>query len=259
MPNVSDDKFMLTGNGINAMDFRYLQAENLPRDPHRIFYGSSYDRGLEHLLKMWPDIRKEVPDATLHVCYGWNLFESFYANNPERMAWKAKMDEMMTQEGITNLGRISQLEVLREQFQSAVWAYPTHFGEISCITAMKSQAAGAIPVVTNYAALDSTVQYGVKVPVKDGEDIYDPDKRKEFSNALIGVLKDEQGQKDTRKAMMEWAQENFAWENVAKQWDEEFKRDPIKEAMDTVLKEKPSVHKFMPAGTQKKYGKKETY
>ena len=60
---------------------------------HKIFYGSSYDRGLMHLLLMWKEIKKEIPDATLEIYYGWKLFQSFYANNPERMKWKANMEK----------------------------------------------------------------------------------------------------------------------------------------------------------------------
>jgi FkbM family methyltransferase len=102
------------------------------RNPHRIIYGSSYDRGLEHLLKMWPDIRKEVPDAELRVFYGWNLFDLGYSDNPERMAWKEKINGLMNQPGITHLGRISHEMVTLENKEAGIWAYPTHFGEISC-------------------------------------------------------------------------------------------------------------------------------
>ena len=72
------------------------------RNSHLMIYGSSYDRGLEHLLRMWPDIRKEVPDAQLRIFYGWNLFVTGYADNPERMAWKEKMDKLMQQRRITH-------------------------------------------------------------------------------------------------------------------------------------------------------------
>ncbi len=256
MPNVSDDKFLLTANGINVMDFK--RFENIKRNPHQVFYGSSYDRGLEHLLKMWPDVRKAVPDATLRICYGWNLFESFYHNNPERMAWKKKMDDLMTQEGITHLGRIGQMDVIKEQFEAGIWAYPTHFGEISCITAMKSQAAGAIPVVTNYAALDETVQFGVKVPVKDGEDIYDPEKRNEFKDALIKALEDVKWQEQIRPAMMQWAQDKYNWEEVAKVWDKEFRRDDLQEAADVLLAHDASLGKYLPVELQEKNGIKQT-
>jgi glycosyltransferase involved in cell wall biosynthesis len=146
------------------------------RNNKRVVYGSSYDRGLEHLLKMWPEIKAEVPEAELHIFYGWNLFDRAYTDNPAMQEWKEKMNELMVQDGITHLGRISHEGVKKEFENAGVWAYPTHFGEISCITAMKAQAYGAIPVVINYAALVETVQHGVKV---DG-DIYDQETKDEF-------------------------------------------------------------------------------
>ncbi len=189
------------------------------RDLKTVVYGSSYDRGLEHLLKMWPDVLKEVPDAKLRIFYGWDLFDKGYANNPERMAWKEKIDELMKQPGITHLGRISH-GACQVEFESAgIWAYPTHFGEISCITAMKAQAFGAIPVVIKYAALQETVQYGVKV---DG-DIYEPEVKEEYKEELIRVLKDPEVWRVVRQTMIEWAQDKYSWANVAKQWDEEFR------------------------------------
>lgn len=257
LPNVVDSKFVVSGNGINLEHFYQLDGENIERDPYRVIYTSSYDRGLEHLLKMWPDIKKEVPEANLHIFYGWNLFESFYHNNPERMAWKAKMDELMSYDGITHHGRVGQLEVLRETYKSGVWAYPTHFGEISCITAMKCQAAGAIPVVCDYAALKETVQYGSKINV-DEKDIYDPDIKAKFKNELVRVLKLGSEQEGIRIPMMKWAREKFSWETIAKQWDSEFKRDELKEASETLLKHNPDMEKYLPVQLQERLGYEQT-
>jgi hypothetical protein len=50
----------------------------------KVFWGSSYDRGLEHLLKMWDRVIDEFPDTTLDVCYGWDLFDRAFSNNPAR-------------------------------------------------------------------------------------------------------------------------------------------------------------------------------
>lgn len=191
------------------------------RDSHLMVYGSSPDRGLEWLLKMWPDIKKEVPDAKLRIFYGWTVFDIMAKGNPNMQTWKSKMLDMMKQEGITDLGRISH-EAVRKEFERAgVWAYPTSFGEISCITAMKAQAYGAVPCVINYAALVETVQYGVKV---EG-DIYDKETKDEYRRALVSLLNDPDQQGEIRKVMIPWAQKKFAWSEVAKQWDAEFKSD----------------------------------
>ncbi len=201
------------------------KEEVAERDPHLIVYGSSYDRGLEHLLKMWPDIKQAVPDARLRVFYGWDLFDVGYHDNPERMSWKDKINKLMEQDGITHLGRIGHQAVNKEFERAGVWAYPTHFGEISCITAMKAQAYGAVPCVVNYAALDETVQFGVKVK----GDIYDQETKDLYKNSLIALLNDQKYQEDVRREMMPWARDRFAWQKVAIQWNAEFTRDLTEE------------------------------
>jgi glycosyltransferase involved in cell wall biosynthesis len=188
------------------------------RDLHKVIYTSSYDRGLEHLLEMWPKVIEAVPDATLDIYYGWQLFDRFYSDNPSSMNWKKKMLEMMAYKGVKEHGRLPQPELKKVMGICSVWAYPTHFGEINCISAMKAQAYGCEPVVVNYAALQTTVQYGRKV---EG-DIYDQETKDAFVKELIDSLKNPMSD-EKRNEMMDWAQKKFAWSEVAKQWGEEFK------------------------------------
>lgn len=190
------------------------------RNLKRVIYTSSYDRGLEHLLKMWPDVKKAVPKAELHIFYGWQLFDKFYSGNPSSMAWKAKMVEMMTQEGITDHGRIPQKDLVKEYEVSGIWAYSTHFGEINCISAIKAQAYGCEPVVVNYAALRETVQYGRRI---EG-DIYDKETQEEFKKQLILALA-EPIPEEKRLEMQKWALDTYAWEKIAKQWSDEFRKE----------------------------------
>ena len=188
------------------------------RNLKRIVYTSSYDRGLEHLLGMWADVKKEVPDAELHVYYGWQLFQEFYKDNPASMKWKDKMEELLKQDGITDHGRIPQHELKEEMLKSGIWAYPCHFGEINCISAIKAQAYGCEPVVVNYAALKETVQHGRKI---EG-DIYDSEAKEEFKKQLIEALTTPMSE-EKRQEMQKWAIDKYSWDRIASQWDEEFK------------------------------------
>src|SRR3990167_596351 len=194
------------------------------RNNYKCVWSSSYDRGLQYLLDMWPDIRKEVPQAELVVTYGWNLFLAAYGQgglvaNPERLAWKDTIDEKMKQEGVTHLGRIGQEDMVKLLQESGLWTYPTDFQEISCISAMKAQIYGAIPITMDYCALQETVKYGSKIK----GDIADPKVQEIYKSELISWLKDHDRQKETRKVMCPWAREEFGWDKVAEEWREEFK------------------------------------
>lgn len=188
------------------------------RNPHKVIYTSSYDRGLQHLLEMWPEVKGAVPGAELHIFYGWQLFDRFYSDNPSSMEWKKRMVEMMKADGITDHGRIPQHELAEFTKTCGIWAYPSHFGEINCISGLKAQAYGAIPVVVDYAALETTVRFGIKVR----GDIYDPEVKETFKKQLIWTLQNPDWQEEVRGPMMKWASEKFTWEAISRQWDAEF-------------------------------------
>ena len=180
---------------------------------HKLFWGSSYDRGLQHLLKMWPKILEVFPDATLDICYGWGLFEQRFANNPERMQWKERIDEMMTQKGITHHGRIGHNELDKITSECGIWTYPTDFDEINCITALNCQRLGCVPCVINKAALNETVGSGVKV----NGDIYDPDAREEYLKQLLDLMGNEKKWKEEQEKGIKFAS-NYSWNKISNQW-----------------------------------------
>ena len=127
-PNIPDDKFVIVGNGIDLSRF----DEVVKKDPTRIIYTSTANRGLETILNWWPDIKKVVPKAELHVFYGWNTFYQLNKENPERLAWMERMKEMMKQDGIVDHGRVDQVTLAKEMLKSSIWLYPTDFPEIHC-------------------------------------------------------------------------------------------------------------------------------
>ena len=187
------------------------------RNNKRVIHTSSPDRGLEHLLKMWPDVKKEVPDAELHIAYGFQIFDRIYHDNPGSMMWKANMLKMMEHEGITNHDRLPQPKLAELLQTCGIWTYPTHFGEINCISALKAQYYGVEPVVVNYAALRETVNFGRRI---EG-DIYDDETKAKFQSEWIDALKRPMSE-EKRKEMSEWAKQ-FEWSQIAKQWTKEFK------------------------------------
>lgn len=231
-PNIPDDKIMLSSNGIDPQEFENAETISQPkdlikRDPHKVFYGSSHVRGLAYLYEIWPEIKEAVPEATLDVYYGRESYDSVHKGNPERMKW---MDDMTIKakqlDGVVDHGKVSQKDIVRHIFESGVWAYPCPFPEISCITAIKAQAGGAVPVSSNFAALDETVQYGVKLPMaqqKEGANIGKGDLAflDEYKKQLIDMLKHPEKQEAIREEMMSWARTK-SWANVAKEWVGEF-------------------------------------
>lgn len=188
---------------------------------HKLFYGSSYDRGVDVLLEMWADIKAEVPDATLDIAYGWNLFDKATANNKERQEWKAKVVELMKQDGVTEHGRISKEQLKDIRSKCGVLTYPTYFTEINCITALEAQNDGLVPVTMTLGALKETAQKGVLI---EGG-IYKKEVKQKFKEELISLMKD-----DERWKKMSYKCEKFArkydWNNISNSWIKEFDKKP---------------------------------
>lgn len=181
---------------------------------HRLFWQSSYDRGLDHLLKMWPSIKAKFPDAELWITYGWKLFEEGYRDNPERLAWMDRMNKLMEQDGITHYGRVGKDKLHELRSQCGIWAYPTHFGETNCIGALECQADGCVPCVINYAGLKETVGSGMRI---DG-DIYDKETQDAYLEAILKLMGDEKLWKEEQEKGKQFAKE-FTWDKIANKWE----------------------------------------
>lgn len=182
---------------------------------HSVGWFSSYDRGLDTLLGIWPKVLEKVPDATLDVYYGWDTFRKFHSKNPERMKWQWQMIRKFNELGIEEHGRVSHTELATVMKATQVWAYPTSFAEISCITAMKAQAAGMQVVTSGYAALQETI-FENETEI---EDIHDnPKALQAFTDRLIEALLNPLSAKDQEK-LSKQAIEAYNWSKVAELWD----------------------------------------
>lgn len=199
---VPDEKILVSTNGINPEDFI---DTGVKRDHQRLIYASSYDRGLEHLLEVWPQVREAVPGATLEIFYGWNNIDKLIKQGDGNLlAFKKKMVALLQQPGVHENGRIGHKKLIKEYQKSGIYAYPCSYEEISCISAMKAQACGCIPVTTDFAALSETVQSGIKVAGKGGTN------NEAYLAALLSVLCDDEYATNEHKPP--------TWERVAKEW-----------------------------------------
>lgn len=225
-PFIPEAKCFVSGNGITPEDFIELDGK-FERDPHRVIYMSSHVRGLQLIYEVWKDVKKEIPDATLDIYYGWGSYDSVNKSNPERMAWKEKMLKWEKElDGVTDHGKIGHKQIAEEIFKSGVWAYPCPFPEVYCITAVKAQAGGAVPVSSNFAALKETVQFGEILNMKAQDEKtpvgqWDKEELEKFKTALIKVLKDPDYQESIRPQMMDWARTQ-SWASTAYKWIKDF-------------------------------------
>lgn len=218
-PALPDDAVFVTTNGIDLADF---QSPDPPRDPFQVVYGSDYARGLREVLINWAAIRKAVPAAKLNVFYGWQSIEKSFPDRARIL--HHELDPLLSQPGITHLGRLSHAAVADQYRRAGVWAYPCSFRETSCITAMKAQAGGAIPAAIPNGALRETIRFGflTKRDFSAAGGSAGNGLVSEWRHGLIELLRNPERQRSIRRAMVPASRQAFGWSRVAADWDREF-------------------------------------
>ena len=128
---LDEDKVIVTQNGLDLSRFD-VEVE---RNPHKAVISSSPDRYLPSLLQMWPKIREQVPDSTLHIFYGFENWKKVAINDPNQTRLinelMAKMEELKYQ-GVSYHGRLNQQDLAKEYKSAGVWTYSNWFQETSC-------------------------------------------------------------------------------------------------------------------------------
>ncbi len=214
-PYIHPSQVLVTRNGINLGRF----SKSVRRNPHRMIYSSSPDRGLQTAITAMSHVRQRVPDAELHVFYGFKTWETSAraGNDSSQLAIIALLRSLLEdgkQHGVHFHDRVDQDRLASEFLQSGVWGYPTWFTETSCITAMEAQAAGLRIVTSPIAALNETV--GPRGKMISG-DWLSPEYRSAYVDAVVdAMLKTDEVD---RAESANYAAAHFGLDSLAVDWD----------------------------------------
>ena len=214
--NLHPDHIIVTRNGIDLNRFN----ESIPRNRFKAVNSSSPDRSWPILLECWSKIKERVPQAELHLFYGfknWEYSANFAPGHPELIArLKAKIKEIEPL-GVVYHDRVNQNQLAEEFLSAGCWIYPTWFSETSCITAMEAQAAGLRTITSSIAALNETVaDRGILI---DG-DWLSPEYQTKFIDSVVAAMEKEDDA--DRLVLQDYAKEHFSWSSVASEWNNIF-------------------------------------
>ena len=212
----SKQRYRVT-NGIDG--HRYVQ-DGIEREPLRMIYSSSPDRGLHHLLRMWPKITEEVPEAALEIFYeieNWRaMIKTVHdigvptPSDVQEEEVGAAYEEPPS--GVTFHGGVGQARLAREQLASSVMAYPcdpvapTEGFSMTCLEAV---TAGLSLITTDADALGElwADAPGVTIlPLPIDEDLW--------ISTIVNVLKNEI-ERTPRVPL------RYTWETIAQLWMKE--------------------------------------
>jgi len=205
--------YIICGNGVvleqfsNPMNFANMYSMG---------YFSNYARGLVVLMMIWPDIKKEFPEATLDICYGR---ETWGTMNPDHLKYVTDKIEEYKSLGVTEHGKVGHLKLASIMQNVSIWTYPCLAqGETFCITATKCQISGCIPVTTRIAALNETIHPDApSIPIINNND--DLIKYKELLSSTLRRVRDGDSEeiKKEREKYIEFGKQ-FSWTTCVNKW-----------------------------------------
>jgi glycosyltransferase involved in cell wall biosynthesis len=207
------EKIAVTRNGIDPKRYQNpADSAFLERNWYKVVYSSSPDRGLDRAIRVMDHVVKEIPEAELHVFYGFNGMRAHGLHKEV-----AELEAMIAERPFVKFhGNVTQERLTTEFRSSAVWLYPTNFLETFCITAIEALCAGVYPVVRKFGALPDTLKEASKkcmAAVIDRDCATDDDCEfyaKIVTNALrVGVCD-----------QVQVGPQRYSWRSVAAEWVE---------------------------------------
>lgn len=215
-PSLTKDKLWLTSNGIKLDLIEEIEKKEIERDPFRVMYASSPDRGLLYALRVIKKAREYEPRINFHAFYGFNNLDKLIKGKPDSPLAKNKAEvlKLLKQKNVFFHGRIPQPQLMEEWFKSGVYLYVTNFFETSHISGMEAQATGAVPIFSPIYAQGENIQHGIGV--EGNAD--DPATIANAAAELVRLVLVQNLQPQIRKEMMDWARKRFNWEILTDQW-----------------------------------------
>ena len=128
-------------------DFESLKEEKVR---NRVIFTSVPARGLMNLARMWPRIKKSVPDASLVITSDYRLWGVQQASNE---TFKLKF---LMMDGVEYLGAVPRIKLIEELLKAELFLYPSNYDELFCIACSEAQCAGAYPITSTKGALPTT-------------------------------------------------------------------------------------------------------
>lgn len=216
LPKVQEDQFVIIPNGVNVS---FLDIDVSHKDPYKLIYASNYQRGLELMLTHgWHIIKREVPEAVLHIYYGWDFIDLMYGDNPKYQLWKDHMIELMKQPGVVEHGKVGQDVLIAEKASSVINYYATNFEEVDCISIRESAIVGCLPVTTDHAVL-AEKDYCLKL----SGDPNDPKTQAAVAYKVVELLKDPVKREELSQNSRQIAKAE-TWDNIAKLWIDQIEK-----------------------------------
>jgi glycosyltransferase involved in cell wall biosynthesis len=206
------EKIWVSRNGITPEKFKF---ERKAKNPNKVVYMSSPDRGLDRCILIMDELRKEKTDLELHVYYGLeNLYKYGLASLAEKLKEMFSVRPWIKYHGFTE-----QSKMYYEVSDAVLLLHPANFIETFMITALEMLALGVFPLTRRLGALANTLAHaeskGQATMLEHGANT--ESEIMEYASVAKTILDNHLW------ANVDLDLEKHDWKQIAKEWVEEMK------------------------------------
>ena len=192
---------------VRSDDYKDRSVE---RVPYRFIFSSIPDRGLFQMAQAWDMMQGRLPEeASLVITSDYRLWGVGAPNNE-----KYKM-MFIRKPGVSFIGAVKREQLIKEQLQADIHAYPCLYDELFCISIAESQVAGAYPITAPVGALQTT-NMGTFVPGYPTDNGW----LELFITTILDIVGNRDELEEKRKVMQEKVLERFDPKRIMREWDE---------------------------------------
>jgi glycosyltransferase involved in cell wall biosynthesis len=192
----------------NGIDPELFREKPTSKNPVKVIFSSSPDRGWEPAIEICRLARQKIPNLELHLFYSTSNMRKAgleaEANRYDRMA--------SSEPWIHSHGMVDKKTLIAHFKDAAVWLYPTDFLETFCITALEALCSGTYPLVRAIGALPYTLgdaEAAGMCKLMD-RDALCPEDYEIWANELVSSIMEE------RWRLVNVDPDQYSWENVTK-------------------------------------------
>jgi glycosyltransferase involved in cell wall biosynthesis len=195
----------------NAID--PIEDHVKPTDKIRLIYTSNPARGLNILYEVFDRLSKKYDGIELEVFSSAKV----YGKDEEDLQFKDLFDKLKNHKQVVYHAGASNAEVREALKRSHIFAYPSTYGETSCISLIEAMSAGLLCVHPNQCALFETSggmtnMYHYEPDFNKHADVF-------YAQLDAAIQQYQRGDIDHLATQKQYTNFAYSWKNRIPQWE----------------------------------------